>query len=38
MKVTVKLFAGLRSFAPEGGSDEVELDLPEGATAQLSPE
>jgi molybdopterin synthase sulfur carrier subunit len=34
MKVTIKLFAGLRSFAPEGGSDEVELDLPDGATAQ----
>ncbi|MDG1401855.1 MAG: MoaD/ThiS family protein [Candidatus Binatia bacterium] len=34
MKVTIKLFAGLRKFAPEGGSDEIELELPEGATAE----
>ncbi len=34
MKVTIKLFAALRSFAPEGAGDEVELELPEGATAQ----
>ena len=33
MKVTIKLFAGLRSFAPEGSGDEVILELPDGATA-----
>jgi len=33
MTVTIKLFAGLRSFAPEGSGDEVVLELPAGATA-----
>ncbi|MFP6665206.1 MAG: MoaD/ThiS family protein [Deltaproteobacteria bacterium] len=33
MKVTIKPVAALRKFLPEGVTDQVELELPEGATA-----
>ena len=33
VKVRVKLFAALRKFSPTEGTDVVDLELPEGASA-----
>lgn len=32
--ITVKLFALLKKYVPEGSSDEISLSLPSGATVQ----
>jgi molybdopterin converting factor small subunit len=35
MKIRLRLFASLKPFAPAGASEgEIDLDVPEGATAQ----